>query len=366
MTRRSLNRRGLVTSAIALAAVLVLALGRDGDTRGGETARFVPLVELDEAGRVLRPDGTASQVTAVSLVDENGGELLVARVRGRWRLLGHHLAPANPGLVQELIARLAEARALDATPTNGLDARLAGLDLVEGRARRVRLHGPDVLKPETNGDVLAEIWIGSGGAMRRTDASGEAADEVLLLARDLERYFAPPVTRDPNDLPPLALPFVVPPDWPGFASGLERVFVDRADGSGFELERRVDPELPTGLTAWALRDDPLGEWRDAHPVLSTGYTLFVGRVPVVEAIAPESVPTSVTERPDLRITLVSSQNELVELLVGPERADGSRVVVNMWTQVAFELAPEPARLLTPPTSWLEEPGATIPWDPYLR
>lgn|GEM_PF-5369649 len=361
-----MKRGALQALGVALLAAAVLFATNRGSADATTEAAFVPLVELDETGRVLRPDGEASQVTALSLFDERGGELLVARVRGRWRLVGHHLAPADANLVRDLIGRLAVARPLDATPGSDLDARLEALDLVAGRARRIVLRGPDALKPEANGDVLLDLWIGTGGAVRRADTGGEPRGEVLLLARDLDDFFRGPVTRSANQLPPLALPFLVPPDWSGFGAGLERVFYDRANGTGFELERRVDPELPTGLTAWALREDPTAAWRDAHPVLSTGYTLFLGRAPVVRAVEPSSVPDAVTARPDVRITLVSADGSLLEVLVGAPRPDGSRLAVNMDTQVAFELAPEPARLLTPPTAWLEEPGATIPWDPYLR
>lgn len=361
-----MNRGTLNTLAIAIVGALaLLAFGGDPPSAARE-ASFVPLVELDEAGRVLRPGGEASQVTALSLFDARGGELLVARVRGRWRLVGHHLAPADAGLVRALIGELAEARPMVATPSTDLDARLEALDLVEGRARRVVLRGPDALKEDANGDVLVDVWIGAGGAVRRAGPDGAPRGEVLLLARDLDRFFSGPQTLTSNQLPPLALPFLVPPDWSGFEAGLERVFYDRANGTGFELERRIDPELPTGLTAWALREDPTADWREAHPVLSTGYTLFLGRAPVVRAVEPSSVPGSLTSRPDVRITLVSAGGELVELLVGAPRPDGSRMVVNMETQVAFELGSDAARLLTPPVAWLEDPSVGIPWDAFLR
>lgn len=368
---RSPSHSTRATFAVLLAAIVTVVVTTwIGPTPGASRARFVPLFELDETGQVLREDGTPSRVTALSLFDADGGELLFARVRGRWRCLGHHLAPADSNRIMSLIGELAAARPLDATPRRklggrDLERRLAALDLVPGAARRIVLRGPDALKPESGGDVLAELMVGRNGAVRRV-TGGAAADEVLMLARPIDRVFLPPVTRDANQLPPLVLPFVVPPDWPGFESGLARVFVDRAGGSGFELVRVADPELAVGLTAWEVRDSAVDPWRRAHPILSTGYTLFLGRVPVFRAIDPRSVSESITTRPDVRITLVSVQNELVELLVGPIRLDGSRLVVNTDTQVAFELAPEPARLLTPNTDLLETPGASIPWDPYLR
>jgi hypothetical protein len=367
------TRSTLAVLVVALATLTVTAW--IGPRPGAERADFVPLFELDETGQILREDGTPERVTALSLFDADGGELLFARVRGRWRCLGHHLAPADSNRITALIGELAAARPLDATPraeTGGpvaagpeLERRLAALDLTEGRARRVVLRGPDALKPESGGDVLAELLVGRDGAVRRV-SNGVAMDEVLMLARSIDWTFRPPVTLDPNQLPPLVLPFVVPPDWAGFETGLARVFVDRADGSGFELVRVADPELAAGLTAWDVRESAVDPWRRAHPILSTGYTLFLGRVPVVRAVDPRSVPESITARPDVRITLVSAQNELVELLVGPIQLDGSRLVVNTDTQVAFQIAPEPARLLTPSTSQIEVPGASIPWDPYLR
>jgi hypothetical protein len=353
---------------LALAAVALAVLGAarlfPPPTAVGE-ARYTDLVALDDAGRVLRTDGSTSQVTALSLFDASGGELLFARVRGRWRCVSYFLAPADGERIAALVNAIASAEPMVATPERDASEFVDAFELDAGAARRVVLRGPKALDPNANGDVLVDVWLGHGGAVRRAEA-GVPRDELLRLATPFDAWFAAPVTLDPNELPPLVLPRVVPPDWPGFAEGLARVFVDRADGSGFEVERVPDDTLPPGISAWNLRESPDDAWIAAHPLLATGFTLFLARAAPLRAVDPRDVPALVSERPDVTITLVSSANTVLELRVGPEQIDGRRLVINTDTQTAFELAPRPAELLTPPTDWLITPGASIPWDPYLR
>jgi len=348
---------------LALGAIVVAALVPERE-RVGE-ARYERLVALDDSGRVLRNGREPAQVTALSLFDERGGELLFARVRGRWRCLSHHLAPADGERIAALVNAVAGAEPMVATPATDLDAWLAAFDLAPGEARRIVLRGPAALAPEANGDVLADLWLGRGGAVRRADA-GVPRAEFLRLATPFDAWFEPPTALDRCELPPLVSPRIVPSDWVGFAEGVARVFVDRADGSGFELERVPDPSLPPNISAWNIRDGVDAPWRDAHPLLATGFVLFLGRAAPVRAVDPRSVPALVNERPDVRITAVSTAGTLLELRIGPPLLDGSRLVVNLDTQTAFEVAPRPAELLTPPTDWLVTPGASIPWDPYLR
>jgi hypothetical protein len=260
---------------------------------------------------------------------------------------------------------IANAEPIVATPAQGAAPFVDAFGLAAGAARRIVLRGPKALDPEAKGDVLVDLWLGRGGAVRRAQ-DGVPNDELLRLATPFDAWFESPVTLDPNELPPLVLPRVVPPDWTGFTEGLARVFVDRADGSGFEVERVPDDTLPPGISAWNLRESPDEAWRAAHPLLSTGFTLFLGRVAPRRAVDPREVPQLVSERPDVTITLVSAANTVLELRVGPPQLDGSRLVINTDTQAAFEIAPRPAELLTPPTDWLVTPGASIPWDPYLR
>lgn len=348
---------------LALVALLVVALLPER-TPVGE-ARYVRLVALDDSGRVLRDGREPAQVTAVSLFDERGGELLFARVRGRWRCLSYHLAPADGERIAALVNTVAGAEPMDTTPARDLDAWLAAFDLAPGEARRIVLRGPAALAPDAGGDVLVDLWLGRGGAVRRTD-DGVPRAEFLRLATPFDAWFEPPSALDRCELPPLVSPRVVPPDWIGFTEGVERVFLDRADGSGFELERVPDPSLPPNISAWNIREGVDTPWRSAHPLLATGFVLFLGRAAPVRAVDPRSVPTLVNERPDVRITAVSTSGALLELRVGPPSIDGSRLVVNLDTQTAYEVAPRPAELLAPPTDWLVTPGASIPWDPYLR
>ncbi|MEZ5980279.1 MAG: hypothetical protein R3F34_18985 [Planctomycetota bacterium] len=53
-------------------------------------------------------------------------------------------------------------------------------------------------------------------------------------------------------------------------------------------------------------------------------------------------------------------------VLGEVDAFGVRLVVDLDTQAAYELAPEPSRLVLPSVAMLEKPGAEIPWDPYLH
>ncbi|QDU66636.1 DUF4340 domain-containing protein [Engelhardtia mirabilis] len=347
---------------------------RDTDSRAGgsEVAALVdrPSSRLfDERGEVMVP---VAAVT-VERTDGRGGResFFYARVSGLWRCTTHLALVADQdavlGLVQSVIDAKGVVRVADLAAD---DPTLAEYGLDAGACVRVSLHGVDVLKDEER-DVLFAVDLGRSLARGGVFARRIGGDEVLELDRDLAaglRFTSRPVVGLPT--PPLIDRHVIPNAWPGFRSGIARVFVDRADGSGFELRREAAPGppgpdgRPTGT--WTVVDAETGESAAAHPVLATGFELFLAHATFAAPIDPRSVQPSALERPDATLTIQPVEGEALEVLFLRPKANGARVVVDRFSQTAVEVERAIAELLLPDVRQLTDPSMGIPWDPYLR
>ena len=346
--------------------------GVDRRATGGEV---IALVDRSVSRLFDGPDRAMVPVAAVTVerTDGRGGResFFYARVSGLWRCTTHMglVADQNAvlGLVQSVIDTKGVVRTSDLAQD---DPALADYDLGGAASVRVSLHGVDVLKDEQR-DVLFAVDLGRalmrGGVFaRRADGS-----EVLELDRDLAsglRFTSRPVTGLAT--PPLIDPHVIPNTWPGFRVGIERVFVDRADGSGFELRRLTTPGPPgpdgRATVRWTVVDAETGEESDAHPVLATGFELFLAHAEFAAPIDPRSVDPAALQRPDATLTIQPVEGELLEVLFLRPRASGARVVVDRYSQTAVEVDRTIAELLLPSVRQLTDPSLGIPWDPYLR
>lgn len=388
-----LGLRLLLLWAVLIAAIWGLrmvdaGLEARGDERRETSGEIVPLVDPERTGVIdealgLRAfvgaeDGELSQVAALTVerIDGRGGRepYRFARSRGVWRCLTHFGLVADEAQIYALINGVLEARgAVRAVDLDAGDSDLDAYGLGPDGSVRITLHGRDILKREDE-DVLFAFEVGRplarGGSFARVDDGSR----VIELDRDLAaglRFTSRPVTGLAT--PPLADLHVIPNAWPGFQSGIDRVFVDRADGTGFELRREVldgppDPMQPGGgaPSKWVIVDAETDEPEDAHPVLAMGFELFLARAEFAAPIDPRTVSESDLTRPDAILTIQPVEGEAVQVRFLREGLTGERVVIDGFSQTAVQVDRQIVDLLLPDIEQLVDPSRGNPWDPYLR
>lgn len=330
----------------------VLALFPPGATR------LVPnAAETAEA-----PSGPVP-VAALTLTIGRGPSYFYARSQGVWRCLNAGGALCEEAPLLELFDRLQRARGLAEGAVESLD--LDALGLSPAKRLRLDLHGPKVLKEGAAKDILASVDLGQirpglGGPARLSDAA-----LVLGLAEDLLPRLQPGGPR--GELPPLVSQRALPAPWPGWTAGIERVFVDPTSGPSFEfVALPQDPARPLaqGLERFSIRSED-GSESEANPVLGTGYFLFLSRAPRVALPAEGELPPAERQRPALRLTLVSKDKSILEVVVLEGFGPGRRALLDDFSGAASLIDPEVARLLAPTPEQLIR-GRENPWDPYLR
>jgi hypothetical protein len=368
---RSLSSAAVIGAALALATLLGLLHLLDPPRRGAPAEPVVPLVDPRHS-RLYDPDsGAAVPVAALTVTRPlAAGEesFFFARSGGIWRCVSHFGLVADEGALLGLVQAVLAARFL---PHPG-DPELDGFGLGPGQRVRLEMHGRDVLRPDAGRDVLFGVDLGPrlprGGSFARPLDSARVGLLEVDLAEPLRRPAGTLQSLAGMDTPPLVDSRVVPAAWPGFRSGLVRIFVDRSDGGGFELRRTSAPgpiDTAAAPPSWVVIDNLQDGEVPAHPALGAGFALFLGRAPFVRPRDPRSLG-SATPTPEARLTLVPAEGELLELQLLPADFGGARTVLNRWTGIPVEVSAEVAQLLVPPTSWLTDPSRGIPWDAYLR
>ena len=365
------------TAMAALAGGLHLWNGARDAARESARAASLELGPLVAPGatRWIASDGTRAPVAALSITDGRGPTRTYARAEGLWRCLDHFAAIASEGRILGLLETLLETRAVTLSEAGELDLAAYGLDAAS--ARRVALHGPDLVK-DPDRDVLFAVDLGrslpgGGGCFARVADT----NRVLELDRDLVALLADPPR--PGGLsalmpgaagPPLLERLAIPSAWEGNRTGIRRVFVDRADGSGFEL--RLDEQLaPTAEgtpppPAYVVVPAEGGPGVPSHPALATGYTLFLTRAPMDEVLDPQAVPASVLEDPDVIVTVQPMEGDVVELRIATDLAGTRATLVDLWGQAAYRFDPDLLPLLAPEPTDLTDATRGILWDAYLR
>jgi hypothetical protein len=354
-------RRLWLPAALALA---LWAIGQAGEPR--DQARSAEVVALFTPG-VTRfvPLAPAEPVpvSALTLTLGRGPSYFYARSKGLWRCLNAGGALCEEAPLLELFERLQRARGLPEGPIESLDLQALGLD--PGARVRLDLHGSQVLKEGAAKDILASVELGQirpglGGPARLADS-----DLVLGLAEDLMPRLGPGGSR--GELPPLVSPRALPAAWPGWAAGIERVFVDPSEGQSFEfvpLPQDPDRPLAAGLDRFLIRHAD-GSELECNPVLSTGFFLFLSRAPREALPGEGDLPPPDRQRPALRLTLLSKDKSLLEVVVLQGFGPGRRVLLEDLAGTAGLISPEVARLLAPTPQQLIS-GKENPWDSYLR
>lgn len=297
--------------------------------------------------------------------------LTYVRARGQWRCLAVWNAPADGTRIERLLSELIDARAVvraqSADATWGLDAQDA-LDL--------RLHGRKLLE-DPAGDVLLSARFGHQSRIEGTTgflgvgSFARLGDDprVLELAFDPERHIE---GFSGEGLPPLLALRVAPPAFPGAGAPVERVFLERAEGT-LELVRSartpqvVEPGMDPNLAlefAWDLLG-PQGP-RAIPPLRGEAFATWAPRAPYDLLADPREGAAHGLEPPELRLTLVPAQGEPLVLEIGAADVLGRRWVLCPGTPQLARVSAETATMLMPDAAELSENSRPNAWDAWLR
>ena len=350
-----------VALTLALLATMLLAWERTL-ARASERERRLS----SRVGRIV-PEAERLELPIAALrLETPEGSWLYGRLAGSWRPLNVHRAPADAAAIQALIDGLTRAEGVIVTQAVE-EAEAYGINTPT--TVRVSLCGPGVLD-EAGGDVRVafDVGRGTGGEQPRTFVRRRGTPAIWAVEGD---PLAPLRARDEGDpLPPLLERGAIPRDWPGWQSGLERLFVDRPDGTSTELERGAlepDPEaLRRGEPPWTWILDPESDGREAARIPALAYTLFLETLPYAAVLDPARRAELVPEDGATVVTLVPYEGDVLELRLGPPLAGGG---VPLWVSASgalLVLSQEVVALLAPAASLLAPGSAGNPWDPWLR
>lgn len=348
--------------AVVVLALLVLALGvweralsaGAAKTRAGRS----------RVGGLLTKEEREGLPIAALRVELGGEHWLYGRVKGMWRCLDYREAPASPAAIQAVVDGLTKAEGVVYT-ADVAQSEEYGINVAS--TVRVALCGPHVLD-DPNGDVLIAFDVGAripgrdGCFVRR-----RGTKEIWGIDSDPR---TPLETRAAPGLPPLLEPGVVPSSWPGWKTGLQQVFVDLVDGTGYGLERQlleIDPsELGPGKTPWVWMLDTGGDERRAAEGPATAFSLFLRRVPYADVLDRERRTELVLDPPHQTITLASSEGDPLQLFVGPPLPSGGAPVWVPFSATLYLVPDAIVPLLAPEIARFAEGSEENPWDGYLR
>lgn len=349
----------MTRTLLALAALLagLLWVERSLAARAGEAR-----ASRSRVGHLIAPEERA-QLSLSALRLEHAGQPLLTygRVRGRWRQIETHLAPADVSAIEGLVKGLLDAQGFVVSDEPS-EAALWGVATPEGW--RVSLCGPKVLEAP-DGDVQLAVDLGAsvpedGGSFVRRRGSRE----VWAIDADPRSFLEPPVA----GLPPLLEPYVVPRDWPGWGQGLRRIEVRRAEGERFVLERRpveVTPdELRAGKPPWTWILAPGPAERPAAELPAHAFSLFLQRIPFVDVVDPARLEELGQASGEL--VLEGEDGSRLSVRLGAADAAGRALAWNDDTRTLFAVEAEVAPLALPGVQAFLEGATENPWDPWLR
>lgn len=349
-------RRALLGLALLTAALFAATRALEG---GGGEVREVPLPRL-----VDEREAAALSVAGVSIdYGDEGPRFVYAQREGLWRCTTAYDAPALSSRVEDLTRELVEARGMSRGPLAGHEASF-GLD--EAQRVVVRLHGARMFE-EPGGDVLLEVELGHslpGVGGGRGFARLAGAHEVLEIQYDLRARLA----RDSEGgLPPLLDGRLLAGEFPDRGGGLERAFIDLADGTSLDLESelRAVPGLPQ--EEWPRDWSAItGETRlRCLPYRIAGWQAFLYRAPISGLSDPAAAERRGLDPPVAVVTLAQVDAAPIVLRVGRPAPSGGRFVENRKTGQLVYLEPEVAALLLPTLEGLAERELQNPWEAWL-
>ena len=308
---------------------------------------------------LLAEEERGSPIAAFGLQLEGSDELLYLRAGGRWRCASAFGAPARGQDVQVLLDALLGAR--------GLVRSGPGAPREEQATLRLGLFGPGVLE-RPDRDLVAELEL--------FPLTGGRTPSVLARASGgpwLELPLALPPELIPGSdsgvLPPLLDDRLVASAWTGDFPGLERAFVDRADGSSIELRPRgQEPrgQEPRGQEpgSWLVTDSSQDSGRPVLPYRLNGFLNYLLRARFVGLADPRTAGELGLDRPLARLTLELTGGQVVQLAVGRPVAAGS-FVLREEPRMLVQVGEADAAWLTPDADMLADGERTNPWERWL-
>lgn len=325
--------------------------------------------ERQRVGRLIPSvEREAMQIAALRLEFGSGERHLYARVGGMWRCLTAFNAPADAQALQALIGKLSEAegRVQSDDPEQGPTYGIGTNETV-----RVSFCGPNVLA-DPMGDVLwacdvGRSFTGGDGSFVRVRGSRE------IWALDVDPHVEIDARHRPH-LPPMLDGTIPSAAWASQRGGIERIFVDRRDGTGFELLRNpieVTPgEMRPGVVPYEWILDPGESQQICHLQLATAFVFFSQTAPYEDLLSPAAADELGFDDPSydpwVTVTLDPVQGDPLRLLVGDPLPGRGVPVQNPFTGLTYEVSREVADLLQPSAQQLLDPQLGNPWEPYLR
>lgn len=312
-------------------------------------------------------------VAGLSLAFGSGSPPLVfVRSRGLWRCLSVWNAPADGARIEALLGAL-----VDADGVVRADAADAAWGFEGEDALELKLHGRKLLD-DPEGDVLLDARFGKASLLAGVTYARSVGSFARLGddARVLELSFEPGPfigSSTLEGLPPLLAMRVAPPSFPGAGGPVERVFVERADGSALELARTarepqaVEPGMDPNLAlefAWDLIDDQGA--RAIPPLRGEAFATWTPRAPYDLLADPREFAQFGLERPDVRLTLVPTQGEPLVLELSAPDPLGRRWVLCRGTPQLARVTADVAAMLTPDAPELSDSSRPNAWDAWLR
>ena len=364
-----------IVSSLLLIGVLVLRGSLEPDARESDVIGVELLADRETSRLFSGPDGAQLPVAAVTVTRPTPAGVpesyFYGRSNGIWRCFSHFGLVGNALAIQELLLAATRIETL-AVPTDEALAEgdVQGYGLDPNERIRIEFHGAGVRPGTEQLDVLFAVDLGHalarGGAFARTVDTDDVVVLDVDLARGLRRDRSLVQSLTLAETPPLADPHLIPTAWPSLASGFKQIFVDHADGSGYSLEDEAIAGLmgdAPRAAGYTLVDSETGLERATHPVLGTGYTLFLALAPYRAPVDPRTLANS--SGPETVITIQAADGGICELSILPAAIGTDRVVINSWSGTAHLVSGEVAKLLAPSPEQLIDTALGNPWHEYV-
>lgn len=232
---------------------------------------------------------------------------------------------------------------------------------------RVRLHGPDFASdPER--DVRLDVELGASlpglgegrGFLRVT-----GTDEVFEIDHNPRARL---VSDDPDrKLPPMLDERLLAGEFPSLGEGIERAFIDYADGRSIEVTSRVlgpapAPDRPPPREWIAIEGDRTAR---CLPYRIGGWQSFLYRVEYIGLSDPAAAARRGLDAPVATITLLQVDRSPVKLVIGRPAPNGATFVLNEATGQLCLLGSAEVPLLLAGVDGLCSTEIANPWETWL-
>ncbi len=346
-------KRALVLLALLLAALIGV------DRLLASRSRATPLLVerlIDEAR------AKAMVVSAVRLESPGAAERFVlARTGGLWRALGSTNAVLDSRAIERTVSDVLGARALvrSAAPNE-----LAAYGLDDAHAWKLQLCGAKTMS-DPKGDVQFELRIGRASSDTATFALSGADPRVLELDVDLRTRLDASTS---GDAPPFFDARFIAGSFPGVGRSIDRVFIDQKSGRSLELVRTpIDPNAPNPdevSWSWQLVVDGLA--KECPLPRAEAFLAYLVTAPIDRPLPPKGVRELGFDKPDARLTVLSSSGESMVLELVTQTSENRALALNRTLATLGSLALDTEKLLIPSADDFFDLSRENGWDKWLR